>query len=364
MLQEEITQLKNENEILKQQIQELNSLKENEKISNELSNEIMDLKHRISEYDSIIELTKSKYNEELEKYKLQIGEYNTYIHLSYLFFNNITNNAMSSLNFDLKKNNTILISIEEFRQKLNQIENFIYDTLKENSNIKIKYHKLLEMNNQLCNNLDNESNNNNNIDKNSNKTNLINESFQTASSIFNTNIKGPENIFDNNYEQITIDKKHDINIIDRKDSNNIQTQGTLEIYKTLEQRVNILEKELRIQKKNNNNLNSNQKGKIFHTLNTKNDKIIKKTRPKSINKINDGSDYSQNEIILDKPKKVIKRKKRKNNNGSNNGSINKNQKEKANLKNINDRSITPVQKRKQIPFAINLKNGNNKQKKH
>ena len=362
MLQEEITQLKNENEILKQQIQELNSLKENEKISNELSNEIMDLKHRISEYDSIIELTKSKYNEELEKYKLQIGEYNTYIHLSYLFFNNITNNAMSSLNFDLKQNNSILISIEEFRQKLNQIENFIYDTLKENSNIKIKYHKLLEMNNQLCNNLDNESNNNNNIDKNSNKTNLINESFQTASSIFNTNIKGPENIFDNNYEQISINKKPDINIVDRKDSNNIQTQGTLEIYKTLEQRVNILEKELKIQKKNNNNINSNPKGKIFYTLNTKNDTIIRKVRPKSINKNNDGSDYSQNEIMLEKPKKVIKRKKRKNYNGSNNGSINKNQ--KGNLKNINDRSITPIKKMKQIPFAINFKNGNIKQKKH
>ena len=295
--------------MLKQQIQELNSIKENEKISNELSNEIKDLKHRISEYDSIIELTKSKYNEELEKYKLQIGEYNTYIHLSYLFFNNITNNAMSSLNFDLKQNNSILISIEEFRQKLNQIENFIYDTLKENSNIKIKYHKLLEMNNQLCNNLDNESNNNN--DKNSNKTNLINDSFQTASSIFNTNVKGPENIFDNNYEQISINKKPDINILDRKDSNNIPTQGTLEIYKTLEQRVNILEKELKIQKKNNNNINLNPKGKVFYTLNTKNDTIIKKVRPKSINKINDGNDYSQNEIILDKPKKIIKGKKEK-----------------------------------------------------
>ena len=346
--------------MLKQQIQELNSIKENEKISNELSNEIKDLKHRISEYDSIIELTKSKYNEELEKYKLQIGEYNTYIHLSYLFFNNITNNAMSSLNFDLKENNSILISIEEFRQKLNQIENYIYDTLKENANIKIKYHKLLEMNNQLCNNLDNESNNNN--DKNSNKPNLINDSFQTASSIFNTNVKGPENIFDNNYEQISINKKPDINILDRKDSNNIPTQGTLEIYKTLEQRVNILEKELKIQKKNNNNINLNPKGKVFYTLNTKNDTIIKKVRPKSINKINDGNDYSQNEIILDKPKKIIKRKKRKNYNGSNNCSINKNQ--KGNLKNINDRSITPVQKRKQIPFAVNLKNGNFKQKKH
>ena len=267
---------------------------------------------------------------------------------------------MSSLNFDLKQNNSILISIEEFRQKLNQIENFIYDTLKENSNIKIKYHKLLEMNNQLCNNLDNESNNNN--DKNSNKPNLINDSFQTASSIFNTNVKGPENIFDNNYEQISINKKPDINILDRKDSNNIPTQGTLEIYKTLEQRVNILEKELKIQKKNNNNINLNPKGKVFYTLNTKNDTIIKKVRPKSINKINDGNDYSQNEIILDKPKKIIKRKKRKNYNGSNNCSINKNQ--KGNLKNINDRSITPVQKRKQIPFAVNLKNGNFKQKKH
>ena len=292
--------------------------------------------------------------------------------MSYIFFNNLTKNAIQNLNFDLNKNNLILISIDEFRQKLNQIENFIYDILKENSNFKIKYHKLLEMNNQLCNNYDIEGNFNS--EKDINNINFVNDSFHTSSSNFNTMNKSPENVFENNYDNISIIKKPDINIFDRKDSNNLQQKGTLEIYKTLEQRVNMLEKELNMQKIYNYN---NQNNKNYNSLNTKNDIVIKKVRSKSGNKIHnkqmsDNSEYSQNEVpIFDKPKKNIKKKKKKKvhikNNESNEESLNNknhNKNCKGSYKNILDKNIIPLQNKKNNHLGVNLKNVNIKQKKY
>ncbi len=368
-LEEENIELMQQNKILKEKFEEIYLKKEIDKNNEQFKNEINKLKQKISEYESIIEETKIKYKEQIENYTIQIKEYNTYIHLSYIFFNNLTKNAMTDLNFDLNKNNLILISIDEFRQKLNQIEHFIYDILKENSNMKIKYHKLLEMNNQLCNNYENERNNNSEQDVNNN--NYINDSFHTSSSNFNTMNKSPENVFENNYNNISIIKKPDINIFDRKDSNNIQQQGTLEIYKTLEQRVNMLEKELNIQKNYHNNINQNNKN--YCSLNTKNDILIKKVRSKSGNKIHNkqissNSDYSQNENpYFDKPKKNIKKKKKKKthikNNGSNDESLN-NKNCKGSNKNIIEKNNTPLQNKKYNHLGVNLKNINIKQKKY
>ena len=368
-LEEENIELMKQNKILKEKFEEIYLKKESDKNNEQFKNEINKLKQKISEYESIIEETKIKYKEEIENYTIQIKEYNTYIHLSYIFFNNLAKNAITNLNFDLSKNNLILISIDEFKQKLNQIENFIYDILKENSNMKIKYHKLLEMNNQLCNNYENERNINSEQDVNNN--NFINDSFHTSSSNFNTINKTPENVFENNYDNISIIKKPDINIFDRKDSNNIQQQGTLEIYKTLEQRVNMLEKELNIQKNYHNNINQNNKN--YNSLNTKNDILIKKVRSKSGNKIHNkqissNSDYSQNENpYFDKPKKNIKKKKKKKthikNNGSNDESLN-NKNCKGSNKNIIEKNNTPLQNKKYNHLGVNLKNINIKQKKY
>ena len=368
-LEEENIELMQQNKILKEKFEEIYLKKEIDKNNEQFKNEINKLKQKISEYESIIEETKIKYKEQIENYTIQIKEYNTYIHLSYIFFNNLAKNAITNLNFDLSKNNLILISIDEFKQKLNQIENFIYDILKENSNMKIKYHKLLEMNNQLCNNYENERNNNSEQDVNNN--NYINDSFHTSSSNFNTINKTPENVFENNYDNISIIKKPDINIFDRKDSNNIQQQGTLEIYKTLEQRVNMLEKELNIQKNYHNNINQNNKN--YYSLNTKNDILIKKVRSKSGNKIHNkqissNSDYSQNENpYFDKPKKNIKKKKKKKthikNNGSNDESLN-NKNCKGSNKNIIEKNNTPLQNKKYNHLGVNLKNINIKQKKY
>ena len=353
--QEQINQLKKENELLKKNIEE----NENKEVSEDLTHQLMDLKKQLGEYDSSIEITKSKYNEEIEKLKYQIRDYNSYIHLTYLFFHNITNNALSSLGFNIEKQNNILISIEEFQQKLIQIENFIYDILKENSNLKIKYHKLLESNNnKLFNEINEVEVINNNFDRNNISNNIVNDSYNTSGSNFMP--KGPENVFENNYENFSNNKNQnlELNNIDKKCHNNCDSQGTLEIYKTLEQRLNILEKELNIQKNFQNNYNN--QNQVFHTVNTKNDTIIGRIRSKSGNKLSNNNQNEnenfQNEIpFIEKPKK--KKKKKGHNgkisiNGSNNGNNNKNQ--RSNSKNIN-RCITPIQNRKSTPNS-NIKN--------
>ena len=353
--QEQINQLKKENELLKKNIEE----NENKEVSEDLTHQLMDLKKKLGEYNSSIEITKSKYNEEIGKLKYQIRDYNSYIHLTYLFFHNITNNALSSLGFNIEKQNNILISIEEFQQKLIQIENFIYDILKENSNLKIKYHKLLESNNNKLFNEDNiEEVINNNFEKNNISNNIVNDSYNTSGSNFMP--KGPENVFENNYENFSNNKNQnqELKNVDIKTHNYCDSQGTIEIYKTLEQRLNILEKELNIQKNFQNNYNN--QNQVFHTVNAKNDTIIGRIRSKSGNKISNNnqneSEYLQNEIpFIEKPKKK-KRKKVHNGkisiNGSNNGNNNKNQ--RPNSKMIN-RCITPIQNRKSNSNVRNVK---------
>ena len=360
--QEQINQLKKENELLKKNIEE----NENKEVSEDLTHQLMDLKKQLGEYDSSIEITKSKYNEEINKLKFQIRDYNSYIHLTYLFFHNITNNALSSLEFNIEKQNNILISIEEFQQKLIQIENFIYDILKENSNLKIKYHKLIDSNNnKLFNEIYEDENNK---EKYTNISNIVNDSYNTSGSNFNGLIKSPENVFENNYENLN--KNLEINHLNNRKNLN---QGTLEIYKTLEQRVNILEKELNIQKNIQNNIyHNNPNIKVFHTVNSKNDTIIGRVRSKSGNKIsnfkqNDNSEYSINDIpVIEKPKKNVKKKKKgtpgKVSIGSNKNDNNKNI--RGSSKSIN-RSSTPIQNRKSTPTNSNIKIGNfGKFKKH
>ena len=362
-LQEQINHLKKENELLKKNIKENN---ENNKVSEELNHELMDLKHKLAEYDSSIEIIKSKYNNDIEKLKFQIREYNSYIHLTYLFFHNITNNALTSLNFNIEKQNYILISLEEFQQKLKQIEAFVYDILKENSNLKIKYHKLIDSNNnKLFNEIYEDENNK---EKYTNISNIVNDSYNTSGSNFNGLIKSPENVFENNYENLN--KNLEINHLNNRKNLN---QGTLEIYKTLEQRVNILEKELNIQKNIQNNIyHNNPNIKVFHTVNSKNDTIIGRVRSKSGNKIsnfkqNDNSEYSINDIpVIEKPKKNVKKKKKgtpgKVSIGSNKNDNNKNI--RGSSKSIN-RSSTPIQNRKSTPTNSNVKIGNfGKFKKH
>ena len=71
--QEQINQLKKENEFINKNIEE----NENKEVSEDLTHQLMDLKKKLGEYDSSIEITKSKYNEEINKLKFKIKDYNS-----------------------------------------------------------------------------------------------------------------------------------------------------------------------------------------------------------------------------------------------------------------------------------------------
>jgi hypothetical protein len=101
-----------------------------------LKSQLLDIKEKINQYDNILERTDLKYQEQINSYQKQIIKYNCYIHEVYLFFNNITNNYIPELNFCLKKNETILINLELFRNKLSQIEKYICELNKNTNNCK------------------------------------------------------------------------------------------------------------------------------------------------------------------------------------------------------------------------------------
>ena len=108
-----------------------------------LKTQLIDIKDKINQFDNILERTDLKYQEQINNYQKQIIKYNSYIHEVYIFFNNITNNYIPELNFSLQKNETILISLELFRNKLSLIEKYICEMNKKIANSK---------NNDLLNN--------------------------------------------------------------------------------------------------------------------------------------------------------------------------------------------------------------------
>ena len=101
-----------------------------------LKTQIIDIKDKINKYDNILERTDLKYQEQINNYQKQIIKYNNYIHEIYIFFDKITNNYLPELNFSLQKNETILISLELFKNKLNHIEKYIYEMNKNINNYK------------------------------------------------------------------------------------------------------------------------------------------------------------------------------------------------------------------------------------
>lgn len=101
-----------------------------------LKSQLINIKEKINQYDNILERTDLKYQEQINNYQKQIIKYNCYIHEVYIFFNNITKNYIPELNFCLKKNEAILISLELFRNKLSQIEKYICELNKSTNNFK------------------------------------------------------------------------------------------------------------------------------------------------------------------------------------------------------------------------------------
>lgn len=316
-LKEQNQFLLSENENLKQQIAQGNNTNE----------EIEALKNQILKYEKSLNDTSDHYEAQIESLQNKLNDYISYMNLINKFIKNISNDlntsSFSLFNFDL---NTNILNVEQFQSILNQIENFFYEIIKENSNLKVKYNKILDVNNKILS-----QNNNQN-------------SFHSTTNNFS------ENVFENNYENNN-KKEKDI-------SSNLLPQDQIAIFKTLEQRVNLLEQELIMQKQKNNS--------VFHTVNAnnKNDTIVKKVRAKSGNKVNLDQ---QNIPLLDKPKKMIKKKKKTsqnhniitNNNCSNGkGSLcsnisHTNSNSNKNKCITNNRCITPVHSRKRAPSGNN-----------
>ena len=257
---------------------------------NKLNGENNSLKAKIIDMEQII-----------FKYKEANNEYNNYINACYIFFNNITKNGLNQIEFDISKYNNKLMNLMEFKNKLNIIENYIvilqkeFQNLKENNNTISDIYKenkesLINKNNGNFNNkFHNENievddinhnsdyyneNDNDNIftkkcsSNNPNCSNIAN----CGEDIFNNYEDNNENGLNNNAyndeeEKLNQNNNHlldkDLNMENDNNSNihnnnynfnhnynNNQMNKQYEIYKILEERVNMLEKKLNIQKQN------------------------------------------------------------------------------------------------------------------
>lgn len=347
-LQNKILKKKAKIRKLKEQIETLTAENEQLKNNNNQNEQIEALKNQIIKYEKSLNDTSSHYESQIESLQNKLNDNIGYINLINKFIKNISNDLNSSaysiFNFELnlnfqdeqKETNPYMIHsipLEQFQSILNQIENFLYEVLKENSNLKLKYNKILEVNNKLISQ--------SNSPKNTNELHQMNSFHSTTNNI-------AENVFDNNYE----------NIKKENDNNNKITipAEQIEIFKTLEQRVNMLEQELNLQKQRNNS--------VYNTVNVKNDTIVKRVRSKSGNKISNLN--IENPNIIDKPKKIKKKKKTIiNNNGKvsqcSNISHTNNNHSKNKVNNVN-RCITPMNARKRIPSGNSNLNTNNNYK--
>ena len=355
-LQNKILKKKAKIRKLKEQIENLieeNTQLKNNNVNSNQNEQIEALKNQIIKYEQSLNDTSSHYESQIEALQNKLNDYIAYINLINKFINNISNDLNSSaysifnlelnLNFqdEQKDTNPYMIHsipLEQFQSILNQIENFLYEVLKENSNLKLKYNKILEVNNKLISQ--------SNSPKNTNEFHQMN-SFQST----NNNIA--ENVFENNYENIKKDKDNSNKVTIPVDQ--------IEIFKTLEQRVNMLEQELNMQKQRNSS--------IYSTVNVKNDTIVKRVRSKSGNKVSNLNIESPSIPVIDKPKKIKKKKKTIVNNTNNNGKVSQcsnvshtnSNHSKNKVSNMN-RCITPINTRKKVPSGNSNLNTNNNYK--
>ena len=134
--------------------------------------------HRISELQKHIKRTERSFNDksmqyesQIESYNKKFNEYMIYINIINKFIDNVVsfiNSHISDVsllpfinqitvqhNNNMNSNDVIGVRLqpEEFRSVLSQIETYIYDITKDAIYSKVRYNKLLEVNNELiCNN--------------------------------------------------------------------------------------------------------------------------------------------------------------------------------------------------------------------
>ena len=231
------------NEYLNEEKMEKNPKEENNNDSNFYKNqincikgEIILLKSKISEneliinqYKKTIEELNVKHSEELEVYQNKINELNNYIIAIYKFFNNITTKYIPSLKFYYDNDNSFsLINQNEFNAKLNIIENYI-SSIQNNTkeNINYQFNKV-DLNQNILQNENQEEI----------STSKFNEPNSTNDFIKQSNSNERKNIIE------------DITNYNSGEFHHNNQQGLVNLYKNLEEKFDMLEKEIEAGKKN------------------------------------------------------------------------------------------------------------------
>ena len=345
------TQLKNENEklqkeniYLKQELTNtINSLNEykgkesnKENDNKQIEYKLHSLQSKLELYEASLENTKTQYEDQINKYQNQITKYEDIIKIVNSFFNNINNKLSLNLN---SSNNNVMNGIN-FEENFQTIEKYILGL-----NNEIKNYRLILENNSF-NNFQNQNQNElSNIKKNDsymyNKNNInntndfifkdninVNKSKNLNINKYNFNYEDKknnelnntnnENILNGNNEESNYinDNNEDININNQNYSNYQQNfmnnNNSNKDYKLLEQRVMMLEKELKFQQNaypqnvsdprlnyfTYNNKDDERNGIIFQ-----NDIIAERMRP--------SSKGSYDRVKENKKGHKIKKKKRK-----------------------------------------------------
>lgn len=285
----------------------------NKDINNSFSNkEINLLKSEISELKTII-----------SQYDNKIKEYENYIYLCHNFFYNVNQISMNQINFVENKYNNKIVDINLFQSILNQIQNYIIFLQQELVNMNTSNINNSNPDNNFINSFDNEI---------QYKDNLNNE-------------------YKNNNNQFDTNKAYYMRNI-----NNNKLNPQYDYFKTLEDRVNMIEKELNLQKQNF--INIKQK-------NAKKKKILSKAKMNTALNINNFEEESKinkykegqiknNNAMINKNKIILNNQT--NYNGKYLGYSNKKSEKKIRdnernnifkIKNKNKkRSITPINSRK------------------
>ena len=332
---------------------------------NSIRHEIILLKSQISENELVINQYKktinslnTKYTEEINNFRNQINILNNYILLIYEFFNNISRNFVPQLNFyyNANENNFFLIDIKEFEEKLNIIEQYIYsinnniNNINNEENINTNENKDQIQNNDNINNINEEIintniNNNEEIkDEIDNKNNIEEGKFKLNDNNFNNqfnHINLPLNyspnsnlLINNNYdivEQLPDNTYNNINYSNNEEDNN-NNMGLIQLYKNLEKKFDMLEKEI-------------EEGKRYkyECLNEVDNNLNKNINLTDMN--NNNFEYQKQYFLesLYKDKKSKKNKSAKKNNKNNNNNdywstkvTQRNMKEKINNYNYNN----------------------------
>ena len=231
----------NNNEI-NDKINSNNNINYYKKEINNIRQQIVLLKSKISEdelvindYKNTINVLKEKHDEEINDMNHHINILNDYILLIYQFFNEISKKYLPELNFnyDSNQNQIKLIDINEFQNKLKIIGNYIHITKNRENDLKI---------NEFLNNNRKENNLNNQAIINADEEKIRMEKEDKNDNVFKK--------FNNDF--IIQKLKEDTDIQFNNDNNNMENnnEGVMQLYKNLENKFDILEKAIEEGKKN------------------------------------------------------------------------------------------------------------------